>query len=161
MAYTPRRTPLTHYSYVTPIGPVTLASDGYALVGACVSEGSFPGVHTPSALTNRAATELQEYLAGKRFVFDIPLSAHGTPFQQDVWRAAAAIPYGQTRAYADIAASIGHGEAYRAVGSASRANPLPFFIPSHRIVGANRSVRSDDAADKLKEFLLKLEQCHS
>ena len=68
----------------------------------------FPGTYTATALTNRASTEIQEYLAGKRTVFDIPLNPYGTQYQQKVWRALCSIPYGETRSYKEVARIRNH-----------------------------------------------------
>lgn len=98
-----------------------------------------------------------EYLAGKRAVFDVALDPRGTAFEQQVWAYVRTIPYGQTRTPRQVAEAIGHAGAWRAVGMAAAKNPLPVFIPTHRVVSASGAAANgkDGAAEK---FLLKLEQ---
>lgn len=147
----------TYFSYASKAGPFTLSSDGRALTGFAFGRVAFKGICAPTELTNRAATQVQQYLSGRRQVFDVPLSAHGTPFQEDVWAAVANIPYGQTRTYGEVAASSGHPGASRAVGSACNANPLAVFVPCHRVVGANGRLGGYAFGAARKEFLLELE----
>lgn len=147
----------TFFTYASEAGPFTLASDGRALVRFAFGRVTLEGACAPTALTNRAATEVQQYLAGRRQVFDVPLSVSGTAFQRDVWAAIANIPYGQTRTYAEVAASAGHPGAARAVGSACNANPLPLFVPCHRVVGAGGRLGGYAFGPARKEFLLELE----
>ena len=82
----------------------------------------------------------------------------GTEFQQQVWMAIAAIPHGQTRTYGELAASIGRARAVRAVGMACGRNPLPLFIPCHRVVAANGKPGGFSAGLPWKEWLLRVEQ---
>ena len=85
-------------------------------------------------LLRRARDQVEEYLDGARHSFDLPLRPHGTPYRQRVWSALCAIPYGQTRTYAEIAREAGGGG--RSVGGANGANPIPVLIPCHRVVAA-------------------------
>ena len=91
-----------------------------------------------SAYLDWAQRELEEYFAGRRRDFSVPLSIKGTPFQEKVWRALKDIPYGETRSYGEIAAAVGNKNAARAVGMANNKNPLPVLIPCHRVIGANK-----------------------
>ena len=75
----------TYYSYFTPAGPITVAANGRAITRIALGKAPLAGVCAPSELTNKAATQVQEYLAGKRTSFSLPLSPCGTPFQQQVW----------------------------------------------------------------------------
>ena len=127
----------TYYSYFTPAGPITVAANGRAITRIALGKAPLAGVCAPSELTNKAATQVQEYLAGKRTSFSLPLSPCGTPFQQQVWNAVADIPYAQTATAADIACRIGHAGAHRAVGAATRACPFAIAVPLHRLVRAN------------------------
>jgi methylated-DNA-[protein]-cysteine S-methyltransferase len=106
----------------------------------------------------RALEQLAEYFAGRRRVFDLPLDMLGTPFQQQVWQAVAAVPYGQTRSYSEIARSIDRPAAVRAVGAANGANPLPPIIPCHRIVGAGGALTGYSGGLEMKAWLLNLER---
>lgn len=101
--------------------------------------------------------ELQEYFARQRRQFDLPLAPQGTPFQQRVWQALRQIPYGQTASYKQIAQTIGHPTACRAVGGANNKNPLPIFIPCHRVIGAGGSLTGYAGGLDLKQGLLALE----
>ena len=111
-----------------------------------------------AALLRRAARELEEYFAGERRDFTLPLAPAGTPFQQRVWRALEAIPYGETRTYAQIAAAVGNPRAVRAVGGANHRNPLPVVIPCHRVIGADGSLTGYAGGLERKTLLLGLER---
>lgn len=107
---------------------------------------------------NRAARQLDEYFAGRRRVFDLPLLTVGTPFQRAVWELLTEIPFGGTRSYAWLAAQLGHPRAVRAVAAANRANALSIFIPCHRVVGSNGSLTGYAGGLAAKRLLLGLEQ---
>lgn len=153
----------TFYTYATPFGAITLQQRGQALTAMAFGRRKLQGENRSTQLTNRAASQLQEYFAGKRRVFDLPLAPAGTAFQQQVWRALECIPYGQTRSYGEVAASIGHAGAARAVGQANNRNPLPIFIPCHRVIAADGSLGgysfgpTKEGGLKIKRFLLDLE----
>lgn len=102
--------------------------------------------------------QLEEYFAGRRRRFDLVLAPVGTPFQRRVWEALAAIPYGETRSYGEVARSLGRPEASRAVGAANGANPLPIVIPCHRVVGSNGSLTGFGGGLETKAALLELER---
>ena len=101
--------------------------------------------------------ELESYLAGELREFDSPLDLRGTEFQRKVWREVRTIPYGTTCSYRDIAKRIGHPRAYRAVGAANRANPIPIIVPCHRVIGRDGSLRGYGGGLAMKERLLRLE----
>ncbi len=102
--------------------------------------------------------QLHEYLEAQRRTFDVPLDLRGTPFQQAVWDRLLEIPYGETRSYAEVAASIGRPSALRAVGRAVGANPVSIVIPCHRVIGKDGSLVGYGGGLPLKERLLALEQ---
>ena len=142
-----------------PIGTLGLMDDGKGLSRVflqreddlpCVSEGETP-------ITLQAAEELEEYFAGKRQTFTVPLSPHGTDFQQSVWEALRAIPYGETRTYGEIAAAAGRPRAARAVGMANHDNPLLSFTPCPRVVGQNGALTGFACGLEVKRRLLELE----
>ena len=149
---------LSSFTYSTPLGRVTIASDGLAITGLSYGERDYPGVLRATELTNRAANQLQEYLAGKRQAFELPLDPAGTDFQRQVWRALLDIPYGQTRSYSQVAEAIGKPSACRAVGGANNKNPIPIFIPCHRVVGANGQLGGYADGLHIKRYLLDLER---
>ena len=104
---------------------------------------------------------MQEYFNGERTTFDLPLQPSGTEFMHAVWQALADIPYGTTVSYKDIAIAIDHPKAYRAVGMANNRNPLPIFIPCHRVIAANGKMCGYGAGIPIKEYLLQLERNNS
>ncbi len=106
---------------------------------------------------NAAVNQLSEYFAGRRTQFDLPLAAAGTLFQQQVWRALVAIPFGEVRSYCEIAESIGRPKAVRAVGAANGRNPLPIVVPCHRVIGSNGSLTGFAGGLEAKRTLLALE----
>jgi methylated-DNA-[protein]-cysteine S-methyltransferase len=108
----------------------------------------------------RAAAQLGEYFAGKRQRFTVKLAPRGTAFQHRVWGALAAIPYGETRSYAQIARAIGKPTAMRAVGAANGRNPLPIIVPCHRVIGANGTLTGFGGGLPTKQWLLDLERRH-
>lgn len=111
----------------------------------------------PSEITRRAAEELDEYFAGKRKAFDLPLLFVGTDFQKSVWDALLDVPFGATQSYAWLAEKIGNPKAVRAVGMANGANSISIFAPCHRIIGSNRSLTGYGGGLETKRFLLDLE----
>ena len=125
----------TRHRVYTPVGPVTIETDGEALIllefgaiGNVTMDVPKPGV---AAETVR---QLDAYFAGKLTHFELPLRAAGTPFRQKVWRALSAVPYGETRTYGDIASEA--DSAPRAVCGACGAIPIAIVVPCHRITGS-------------------------
>ena len=110
-----------------------------------------------SPLLDAAEAQLREYFAGTRRTFDLPLAPRGTAFQQRVWAALRAIPYGETRTYGELAAAIGSPSASRAVGMANHHNPIPIVIPCHRVIGANGTLTGYTGGLEIKRKLLALE----
>ena len=144
--------------FETPFGPMAL--EGEAALTRLWLPGTLPdldgrGEETP--LLRAAREALLAYFAGERRDFDLPLAPAGTDFQRAVWDALRAIPYGQTRTYGEIAAAVGRPKAVRAVGQANHVNPLPIFIPCHRVVGKNGALTGYAGGLDLKGALLALE----
>lgn len=115
----------------------------------------FPERETP--LLRRAARLLAAFFAGEAPAFDLPLDPEGTAFQQRVWQALRAIPYGETRNYGEIAAALGQPGAARAVGMACNRNPILILTPCHRVIGKNGTLVGFGAGLDAKRFLLELE----
>ncbi len=148
-----------------PFGPILLAVDP---AGALVRLAFDPPA-AESALAERASLDsdpartapaerqLREYLSGDRRGFELALAPEGTPFQRQVWRALQRIPYGETRSYGAIAASIGRPGAARAVGAANHANPIAIVIPCHRVVGADGRLTGFGGGLPTKQWLLEHE----
>lgn len=102
--------------------------------------------------------QLDDYFAGTRTRFDLPLDFHGTAFQKSVWTALLTIPAGETRSYAEIAAQIGRPTACRAVGAANGRNPISIVAPCHRVIGSDGSLTGFAGGLEGKKFLLALER---
>ena len=112
---------------------------------------------TETPLIKEAAAQLNAYLSGRKKDFDLPLMPAGTPFMQKVWKALQTIPYGKTVSYKDIAVAIGSPQACRAVGLANNKNPLPIFIPCHRVIGKNGNLIGYGGGLSIKKKLLSIE----
>jgi methylated-DNA-[protein]-cysteine S-methyltransferase len=110
------------------------------------------------AVLDRAATQLEEYFAGRRRAFALPLAPRGTPFQRRVWDAVVAIAYGTTATYGGLAAVIDRPRAARAVGHANGHNPIAVVIPCHRVLGTSGSLTGYGGGIEAKAFLLALER---
>ena len=108
-------------------------------------------------LIKEAMKQFEQYLAGERKEFDIAIKPQGTAFQQKVWEALRAIPYGETRSYKEIAMTIGNEKACRAVGMANNHNPILCIIPCHRVIGSNHKLVGFGCGLDVKEQLLHLE----
>lgn len=108
-------------------------------------------------LLSEACRQLQEYFAHERQEFQLPLSMHGTPFQQSVWKAMLTIPYGQTISYAEEALRAGRPTALRAIGNANGSNPLAIIVPCHRVIASNGQLGGYSSGLDRKRFLLRLE----
>ena len=150
------------YICPSPIGPLTLEEENGVLTALRFNpdlpRDAVPFALPSTALLRQAAAELQEYFAGKRREFTVPLAPKGTPFQQKVWAALQTIPCGETRSYKDIAIVVGNEKACRAVGMANNRNPLPIFIPCHRVVGSSGKLVGYAGGLDIKTFLLDLEK---
>ncbi|MDF9831403.1 methylated-DNA--[protein]-cysteine S-methyltransferase [Parabacteroides sp. PF5-6] len=148
------------FLYDSPIGKVGIAEKDGAITnvffGQTVTPGECSLEETP--LLQEAAQQLNEYLAGTRIVFELPLQPEGTPFQRRCWDVLLTIPYGQTRTYGEQATQIGNPKASRAVGRANGQNPIAIFIPCHRVIGANGSLTGFAGGIEIKKQLLMLEK---
>jgi len=117
------------------------------------------GESNPShPLLQESVRQLSFYFAGKLREFDIPLEFEGTEFQRRVWHSLTQIPYGATRSYGELAATIGAPTAVRAVGAANGANPLAIVVPCHRVIGTNGKLVGYGGGLPLKKRLLELER---
>lgn len=142
----------------SPVGDLTLTEENGALTGLYFGRRSLEGEEGLTALLERASRQLEEYFAGKRKQFDLPLSLRGTEFQRQVWAALRDIPYGETRSYGQIAQAVGRPKAVRAVGMANHRNPISIIVPCHRVVGADGSLNGYGGGLENKKFLLALER---
>ncbi|HHW66249.1 MAG: methylated-DNA-[protein]-cysteine S-methyltransferase [Epulopiscium sp.] len=147
------------FYYDTKIGMIGIMENGKAITCVCFGENLPKDIElTETSLLKMASEQLQEYLKGKRKNFDLPLQPKGTAFQQKVWEALKKIPYGTTCSYKDIAEGIGNPRACRAVGMANNRNPIPIFIPCHRVIGANGKLVGYGGGLDIKEKLLEIEK---
>ncbi len=160
---------------MSPIGPLFLAASDRGLV-ALEFDQRLPGQQTirPNPRDLRAESkqvrfedsanelssyvrELEEYFAGARRAFDFPLDLRGTDFQIACWRALLAIPYGETRTYADIARAVGRSKGFRAVGMANNRNPVAIVVPCHRVIASDGTLCGYGGGLDIKRKLLELE----
>jgi methylated-DNA-[protein]-cysteine S-methyltransferase len=110
------------------------------------------------AVLAEAVSQLEEYFAGDRTEFDLPLDPQGTPFQQSAWMALRRIPYGSTVSYGEQARSLGDAKKARAVGAANGRNPIGIVVPCHRVVGSNGSLTGFAGGIEAKAWLLDHER---
>ncbi|WP_049622758.1 methylated-DNA--[protein]-cysteine S-methyltransferase [Frateuria defendens] len=154
--------PLYYDDLPTPIGRLRLVADAQGLREVWFERGRHQRapepawVRSPEALAF-ARVQLEDYFAGTRQHFELPLHPLGTPFQLAVWRELAHIPYGATISYAELARRIGQPQAVRAVGAANGRNPLPIVLPCHRVIGSDGSLTGFGGGLPTKRFLLSLE----
>lgn len=151
-----------HALIESPLGELTLVADGDALTGLYFRHHWYPpatvGPRTSDELFARTKAQLDEYLAGTRTVFDLPTVRNGTEFERRVWDHIAAIPYGRTTTYGDIANGLGDRSLARDVGQAVGHNPLSIIVPCHRVLGANGQMTGYAGGIRRKVALLDLEQ---
>lgn len=145
--------------HCTPIGELGIAENGRAIT-AIYFEGEAPSdaLRGETPLLREAARQLDEYFAGRRREFDLPLEPAGTPYRQRVWQALRQIPYGQTATYGQIAARTDNPRASRAVGGANHHNPIPVVIPCHRVVGSGGALTGYAGGLERKKILLEIEK---
>jgi len=124
--------------------------------GQCHQRGGPDG--GSDSLVRQTERQLREYFAGERFVFDIPLDIHGSPFQIAVWTELTRIRYGKTVSYRDVAIAVNTPKGYRAIGQANNRNPIPIVVPCHRVIGADGSIGGYGGGLDRKRELLELEQ---
>jgi len=143
----------------SPIGELLLAGDATHLTALWMGGRPDPAWERADDATPLAAARVQlaEYFAGERETFDLALDPAGTPFQQQVWAALRAIPYGTTTTYGALARGLGRPGAARAVGLANGANPLAVVVPCHRVVGADGSLTGFGGGLDRKRRLLDIE----
>jgi methylated-DNA-[protein]-cysteine S-methyltransferase len=141
----------------TPIGALLLAGDGRELSAVRIDGAPGAGWRRDAAPFREAAAQLRAYFAGELRDFDLPLAPRGTDFQRRVWSALREIPYGQTIAYAELAAAVGRPRAARAVGAANGRNPIAVVIPCHRVIGSGGALTGYGGGLARKRLLLDLE----
>jgi methylated-DNA-[protein]-cysteine S-methyltransferase len=155
--------PMLHSAtHPTPVGALTLVATDHGLRAIFWPRLSpaRAGIHplprrTPDhPILTRTAAQLDEYFAGSRTTFDIPLDLKGTRFQLAAWRSLAGIPFGTTTSYGRQAAALGIPKAARALGAANGANPVCIVLPCHRVIGADGSLTGFGGGLPTKQWLL-------
>lgn len=148
----------------SPVGALTLIASDLGLTAILWQDDNPNRVRLPDMQENTAhpvlvetERQLNEYFAGTRTTFTMTLDFVGTEFQKKVWQALVAIPFGETRSYADIAREIGNPKAVRAVGAANGKNPISIIAPCHRVIGSNGKLTGFAGGLEVKAFLLKIE----
>ena len=154
------------YMYMdSPVGALKLVAHDHALVAVMWDNEDHKRVRLAELIENiqhpmllKVKQQLEQYFAGQRQQFNLPLDFQGTDFQQQVWRALLTIPYGETRSYKDIALQIGNEKAVRAVGAANGRNPISIIAPCHRVIGSGGALVGFAGGLDKKQILLSLEQ---
>jgi methylated-DNA-[protein]-cysteine S-methyltransferase len=143
----------------TPFGPIHAAVDA----NGALTELKFGESNGKQNGANDSVIEkqLNEFFAGRRRAFDLPLAPEGTDFQKRVWAELIRIPYGETISYAELARRVGRDGAARAVGRANATNPIAIVVPCHRVIGANGSLTGYAYGTEMKRSLLDFERGQS
>lgn len=148
----------------SPVGELKLVASDKGLVAVLWENDSPDRVRLGAMVEDaghpvlvEAARQIEAYFGGTLKAFDLPLDFQGTEFQKSVWAALLAIPFGETRSYAEIARAIGRPTAFRAVGAANGRNPISIVAPCHRVIGTNGSLTGFAGGLAAKEMLLGIE----
>lgn len=150
-------------TFLSPLGKMTLQCNQQGLLGAWfetqTTQPDELGIFTQdNPILTKTIIQLEEYFAGSRTEFELPIAAVGTVFQTQVWKALTTIPYGVTWSYQDLANAIGNPKAVRAVGLANGKNPVSVIVPCHRVIGKSGKLTGYAGGVERKAKLLDLEQ---
>lgn len=147
------------YFYEMSIGRIGICEDKGSITRLYFADDArpqdIPIGETPAL--REAASQIRGYLLGEITEFTVPLAPEGTAFMKQVWQELCRIPYGKTATYRDVGVAVGRLRAARAVGLANNRNPIPIFIPCHRVIGSNGSLTGYRGGLDLKQRLLTLE----
>lgn len=154
------------YSFQSPIGFLTICEQDNQLTRLYLDNQDREILQSRnfeyhSDFLHEVYHQLNEYFAGKRKIFDLPVDGKGTAFQKAVWRELQKIPYGETRSYEDIAVAIGNKKAVRAIGQANGRNPIMIVVPCHRVIRKNGDISGFACGVEAKRYLLNLERENS
>jgi len=163
-----RRLSVAQIRCSTPVGELTLTASSTALTGVYFPTSRHGPPPPPpvgesvsaSPILARTRQQLEEYFAGSRTTFDLPLEAVGSPFEQRVWDELRRIPFGTTVSYGDLARRVGDPAASRAVGLANARNPIPIIVPCHRVIGVRGDLTGYGGGLDRKLWLLEHEGCY-
>ncbi len=148
---------MNYFTKDTELGKITIAEDKGFVTNLMFGVKKLSGNNIMTPIIEQAFIQLDEYLNSERTSFDIPLNPSGTHFQQKVWSLLYSIPYGTTSTYKEIANKIGQPEASRAIGMANNKNPIPIFIPCHRVISSDGSLNGYSGGKDMKKKLLNIE----
>lgn len=150
------------YYYNSYLGKIGIAEENNKITDVFFENDKLEGKYiiNETDVLRQAALQLEEYFHGKRKTFSLDLAPEGTDFMKKVWKELSNIPYGQTVCYKDIAIAIGNEKACRAVGMANNRNPIPIFIPCHRVIGKNGALVGYSSGVDIKVKLLELESSY-
>ncbi|HZW62622.1 MAG TPA: methylated-DNA--[protein]-cysteine S-methyltransferase [Flavobacteriaceae bacterium] len=146
----------------SPIGNITITGNSSGIASVSIASGN-PAVSTSPAVPkslSRCVTQLHEYFAGERQIFDLKLNPEGTDFQKRVWNLLLTVPYGKTISYLELSKLLGDVKAIRAVAGANGKNPICIIIPCHRIIGSDGSLTGYAGGISRKKWLLNHESPH-
>ncbi len=144
---------------ITKIGRIGISEENDFITNLYLPDGSANTAENgDSPLIREAFRRLEQYFNGSLKEFSLPLKPKGTAFMRKVWKALCTVPYGETASYKDIAAMINNPKAARAVGQANNRNPIPIFIPCHRIIGSSGNLTGYSGGLAVKKQLLDLER---
>jgi len=147
------------FFYQTDIGRIGIAEDSGFIKNVYFGTDVIPNDIDvcETEIIREAFKQLNAYLSGELKSFTLPLAPVGTDYMQEVWRLLCEIPYGETASYKDIATNAGNPKAARAVGLANNKNPIPIFIPCHRVIGSSGKLTGYRGGLDIKHKLLELE----
>ena len=154
---------INSYTFKAPIGFIKICEENDKLTSLSLQREKPEAVPSSnsakhSELLYEAYRQINEYFAGKRKKFELPICCMGTTFQKQVWEELQRIPYGETRSYEDIAIGIGNPKAVRAVGQANNKNRLLIIVPCHRVIHKNGDISGFACGTEVKKYLLDLEK---
>ncbi|MDN3700421.1 methylated-DNA--[protein]-cysteine S-methyltransferase [Vibrio artabrorum] len=144
--------------YDAPIGKMIIISNGNAVIEIDHINTELELIENPDELCLKVSRQLDEYFAGERKHFDLPLQRAGTDFQRKAWATLTTIPYGETISYGEQAKRMDTPKAVRAVGGANGKNPFSIVVPCHRVIGANGTLTGYTGGMSRKEWLLDFER---
>ena len=153
---------LTAVCYQSPVGPLLIEALPTALTAIHWPDHKAKAAgtaekHALPTLLKKTLSQLDEYFSGTRKAFDLPIAPEGTGFQKEVWQALGDVPWGNTLSYGQVAHSIEKPRAFRAVGRAIGANPIPIIIPCHRVIGSTGALTGFAGGLERKKWLLQHE----
>lgn len=148
------------FFYQTDLGKIGITEEDGKITHLYFETDKQPQVmdRSETPILKEASQQLQSYLRGQLREFSLPLALGGTDFMRQVWRHLCEIPYGRTATYKDIAMKINSPNAYRAVGLSNNRNPIPIFIPCHRVIGMDGSLTGYRGGLEMKKRLLDMEK---